>query len=55
MPQIDPKDERLTELVAEFVSTLNAEVYDGKLRVYDVDTLADVVFECVVSTVNKNK
>lgn len=52
MPQVNAKDERLNELVADFVTTINTDVYDGEL---DTDTLKDELYEFIITTVNKNK
>jgi len=52
MPQVNDQDERLNELVADFVTMINTDVYDGKLN---TNTLKDGVYEFIVETVNKKK
>ena len=50
MPQVNDQDERLNELVADFVDTINTKVYDGQL---DTDTMKDELYEFIINTANK--
>lgn len=54
MPTQDVKDETLQSIIGDFVKDLSIDVYDDNPQL-DKETLADELFEFIVTVVNERK